>query len=53
MSGHSPVASEVRSAFIGLAFHAAYYFIGDDGTKNRRYQAFLAQERAREEHDST
>jgi len=38
---------------IGLAFHIAYYFIGDDGPKNRRYQAFLAQERAREEQDST
>ncbi|MCP3996974.1 MAG: 2TM domain-containing protein [bacterium] len=38
---------------IGLAFHVAYYFIGDDGPKNRRYQAFLAQERANEEQDST
>jgi hypothetical protein len=38
---------------IGLAFHIAYYFIGDDGPKNRRYQAFLAKERAREEQDST
>ncbi|MCP3937024.1 MAG: 2TM domain-containing protein [Actinomycetia bacterium] len=38
---------------IGLAFHIAYYFIGDDGPKNRRYQAFLAQERAREAQDST
>ncbi len=37
---------------IGLAFHVAYYFIGDDGPQNRRYQAFLAQERAREEQDS-
>ena len=33
---------------IGLAFHVAYYFIGDDGPTNRRYQAFLAQERARD-----
>ncbi len=33
---------------VGLAFHVAYYFIGDDGPQNRRYQAFLAQERARE-----
>ncbi len=38
---------------VGLAFHVAYYFIGDDGPKNRRYQAFLVQERAREEQDST
>lgn len=38
---------------IGLAFHVAYYLIGDDGPKNRRYQAFLAQERAREKQDST
>lgn len=36
---------------LGLAFHVAYYFIGDDGPQNRRYQAFLAQERAREEQD--
>ena len=33
---------------IGLAFHVVYYFIGDDRPKNRRYQTFLAQERARE-----
>ncbi len=33
---------------VALAFHVAYYFIGDEGTENRRYQAFLAQERARE-----
>ena len=33
---------------IGLAFHVAYYFIGDDGPQNRRYQAFLARERALE-----
>jgi len=37
---------------IGLAFHVAYYFIGDDGTENRRYQKYLEQERAREEQDS-
>ena len=36
---------------LGLAFHVAYYFIGDDGPSNRRYQAFLSQERAREEKD--
>lgn len=33
---------------IGLAFHLAYYFIGDDGPQNRRYQIFLAREQARE-----
>lgn len=38
---------------IGLAFHVAAYFIGDSGAANRRYQAFLAQERAREQKDST
>lgn len=34
---------------IGLAFHAAQYFIGNDGKENRRYQRYLAEERAREE----
>ena len=34
---------------IGLAFHVAYYFIGDDGPENRRYQKYLAEERARDE----
>lgn len=38
---------------LGLAFHVAYYFIGDDGPSNRRYQAFLAQERAREKRGSS
>jgi hypothetical protein len=38
---------------IGLAFHVADYFIEDHGRRNRRYQAFLAQEQAREKHDST
>lgn len=38
---------------IALAFHVAYYFIGDAGPGNRRYQAFLAQERAREKRDSS
>lgn len=33
---------------IGLAFHVAAYFIGDDGTDNKRYQKYLAEERARE-----
>ncbi len=33
---------------IGLAFHVAAYFIGDDGTNNPRYQRYLAEERARE-----
>lgn len=37
---------------IGLAFHIAHYYIGDNGPENRRYQAFLAEERAREEQDS-
>lgn len=37
---------------IGLAFHVAYYFIGDDGTENRRYQTFLEQEQAKEKQDS-
>ena len=34
---------------IALAFHIAYYFIGDDGPENRRYQRYLAEERKREE----
>jgi hypothetical protein len=38
---------------IGLAFHIAAYFIGREGPRNRRYQAFLAEEQAREEQDST
>ena len=38
---------------IGLAFHVADYFIEDHGRKHRRYQAFLAQEQAREKQDST
>lgn len=33
---------------IGLVFHIAAYFIGDDGTDNPRYQKYLAEERARE-----
>jgi hypothetical protein len=33
---------------IGLAFHIAAYFIGDDGPDNKRYQKYLAEERARE-----
>ena len=37
---------------IGLAFHIAFYFIGDDGPGNRRYQKYLAEERAREEQDA-
>ena len=36
---------------IGVAFHVAYYFIGDDGPENPRYQKYLAEERAREERD--
>ena len=37
---------------IGLAFHVASYFIGDVGPDNRRYQKYLAEERAREEQAS-
>ena len=38
---------------IGLAFHVAAWFIGDDGTDNRRYRTYLAQERAREAQDQS
>lgn len=38
---------------IGLAFHVAAYVIGDDGPENRRYQKYLAEERAREEQNSS
>jgi uncharacterized membrane protein len=34
---------------IGLAFHVAYYFIGDGDSDNRRYQKYLAEERARDD----
>lgn len=37
---------------IGLAFHVAFYFIGDDGPENRRYQKYLAEEQAKEPQDS-
>ncbi len=37
---------------IGLAFHIAAYFIGDDGPGNRRYQRYLEEERARDEANS-
>lgn len=33
---------------LGLAFHVAYYFIGDDGPENPRYRKYLAEERASE-----
>ncbi len=33
---------------IGVAFHVAYFFIGDDGPENRRYQRYLEEERQRE-----
>jgi hypothetical protein len=33
---------------IALAFHIAYYFIGDVGPENRRYQRFLAEEQESE-----
>ena len=38
---------------IGLAFHIAYYFIGDEGRENRRYQKYLAEERKRESGGTT
>lgn len=34
---------------IGMAFHIAAYFIGDDPTEHRRYQKYLDEER---EHDA-
>ena len=37
---------------IGLAFHIAYYFIGDGSRENRRYQKYLAEERARDNTDA-
>ncbi len=33
---------------IGLAFHVAYYFIGDGDRGNRRYQKYLAEERQKD-----
>ena len=36
---------------IGLAFHIAYALIGDAGSKNRRYQKLLAEERRAETED--
>ncbi len=33
---------------IGLAFHVAYYFIGDGDRSNRRYQKYLAEERSKD-----
>lgn len=38
---------------IGLAFHVAFYFIGDDGPENKRYQKYLEEERARDTHEIT
>jgi hypothetical protein len=37
---------------IGLAFHVAAYFIGDEGRSNRRYQKYLAEERNRDAGDA-
>jgi hypothetical protein len=37
---------------IGLAFHLAYFLIGDTGTRNRRYTKYLEQEKARERADA-
>jgi hypothetical protein len=36
---------------IGLAFHIAYYLIGDAGPQNRRYRRFLAEEQNRQAGD--
>ena len=33
---------------IGLAFHIAFYFIGDEKEDNPRYQRYLEEERERE-----
>ncbi len=33
---------------IGVAFHVAYFFIGDEAPDNRRYRRYLEQERQRE-----
>ena len=43
---------------IGLAFHVAAFLIGDDTPNNKRYQKYLAEERAADEraaaeHDSS
>lgn len=38
---------------IGLAFHIAAFFIGDAGPGSRRYQKYLAEERARREHETS
>lgn len=37
---------------IGLAFHVAQYFIGDDVQESRRYKKYLAEERELDEQDS-
>ena len=37
---------------IGLAFHIAAYFLDERGGQNRRYQRYLAEERARETDDA-
>ena len=37
---------------IGLAFHVAYYFIGDGDRDNRRYQKYLAEERSKDKGDA-
>ena len=38
---------------IGLAFHIASFWIGDTEPSSRRYQKYLAEERARREREST
>lgn len=37
---------------IGLAFHIASYFLDENGLQNRRYQKFLAEERAADQGDT-
>lgn len=37
---------------IGLGFHIAHYFIGDDGPENPRYLRYLEEERKRDLQDS-
>ncbi len=36
---------------IGVAFHVASYVIDDSGTQGRKYQQFLAEERAKDNSD--
>jgi hypothetical protein len=36
---------------LGVAFHVAFYFIDTSGREGRKYQQFLAQERAKDSGD--